>query len=50
VGSEHLRSLGSVDVSRERFLNLLRAAVALPPRTGRWRFDIALPAAREHLP
>lgn len=49
VGSAHLRSLGATDVSRERFLNLLRAAVAQPPRTGTWRFDIALPAAREHL-
>lgn len=50
VGSTHLKSLGAVDVSRERFLNLLRVAVARPPRTGLWRFDIALPSAREHLP
>lgn len=50
VGSTHLKSLGAVDVSRERFLNLLRVAVAQPPRTGLWRFDIALPGAREHLP
>lgn len=50
VGSAHLKTLGAVDVSRERFLNLLRVAVALPPRTGRWHFDIPIPAAREHLP
>ncbi len=50
VGSAHLKSLGAIDVSRERFLNLLRVAVASPPRTGQWRFDIALPVAREHLP
>lgn len=50
VGSEHLKSLGAVDVSRERFLNLLRVATVRPPRTGLWRFDIPLPAAREHLP
>lgn len=50
VASEHLRSLGAVDLSRERFLNLLRPAVALPGRTGAWRFDLAVPSAREHLP
>lgn len=49
VGSAHLRSLGAQDVSRERFLNQLRVAVAQAPRTGHWRFDIALPCAREHL-
>lgn len=50
VGSPHLRSLGATEVSRERFLSMLRSAVEEPPRTGQWRFDIALPAAREHLP
>ena len=50
VGSAHLKSLGATDMSRERFLNVLRVAVAQPPRTGQWRFDIALPSAREHLP
>jgi leucyl/phenylalanyl-tRNA---protein transferase len=48
VGSAHLKSLGATDVSRERFLNLLRVAVSRPPRTGPWRFDIAAPASREH--
>ena len=50
VGSDHLKSLGATEVSRERFLNLLRIAVAQAPRTGRWHFDIALPSAREHVP
>lgn len=50
VGSAHLRSLGAQDVSRERFINLLRVAVDLPPRTGRWRFDLAVPTSREHAP
>lgn len=50
VGSAHLKSLGAADLSRERFLNVLRTAVSQPPRTGQWRFDIALPASREHLP
>lgn len=50
VASEHLRTLGAVDVSRERFLNLLRPATALPGRTGTWCFDIAAPSPREHRP
>ena len=49
VGSAHLGSLGATEVSRERFLNLLREAVAAPARTGQWRFDIPLPCARVHL-
>ncbi|WP_374679830.1 leucyl/phenylalanyl-tRNA--protein transferase [Hydrocarboniphaga effusa] len=49
VASEHLKTLGAVDVSRERFLNLLRPAVNLPGRTGHWRFDLPAPAGREHL-
>ncbi|MGQ0701407.1 MAG: leucyl/phenylalanyl-tRNA--protein transferase [Panacagrimonas sp.] len=50
VGSAHLKSLGAIDVSRERFQTLLRTALGQPPRTGCWCFDIAAPAAREHLP
>lgn len=50
VGSAHLKSLGAQDVSRERFLNLLRAAVAMPPRTGPWHFDLPVPAARTQFP
>lgn len=49
VGSPHLQSLGAVEVSRERFLNLLRTAVSSPPRTGHWNFDLPVPAGREHL-
>lgn len=50
VSSDHLRSLGANEVSRERFLNLLRPAVALAGRTGHWRFEIAVPCARLHHP
>jgi leucyl/phenylalanyl-tRNA--protein transferase len=50
VASDHLRTLGAIDISRERFLNLLRPAVTQPGRTGAWCFDIAVPAPREHLP
>lgn len=50
VASAHLRTLGALDISRERFLNRLRPALALPGRTGRWHFDIALPQSRAHLP
>lgn len=50
VASEHLRTLGATDISRERFLSRLRLAVAEPGRTGRWQFDIPAPQAREHLP
>lgn len=50
VGSPHLQSLGAVEVSRERFLGLLRPSVAAPARTGHWQFDIAVPASREHVP
>lgn len=50
VASDHLNSLGATEVSRERFLNLLRQAVAMPGRTGYWQFDISVPAGREHLP
>jgi len=50
VASAHLRSLGAVDLSRERFLQRLKAAISLPGRTGHWRFDIECPNLREHLP
>lgn len=49
VASPHLRSLGALDLSRERFLNLLRPAITQPGRTGIWRFDIAVPAPPQHL-
>ena len=50
IASAHLASLGAVEIPRERFLAILRAATAAPGRTGRWRFDIDVPAAAEHLP
>jgi leucyl/phenylalanyl-tRNA--protein transferase len=46
VSSEHLRSLGAVDLSRERFMTQLRRALAHPGRTGPWRFDISVPIQR----
>tara|TARA_R110000850_G_scaffold189247_10_gene315104 strand:+ start:2463 stop:3206 length:744 start_codon:yes stop_codon:yes gene_type:complete len=49
VGSAHLSSLGAREVSRERFLNLLREAIKAPPRTGQWCFDLPLPCARVHM-
>ncbi|HEX4871126.1 MAG TPA: leucyl/phenylalanyl-tRNA--protein transferase [Nevskiaceae bacterium] len=49
VASSHLASLGAVEISRSRFLDLLRPAVGAAGRTGRWRFDLAVPAERHHL-
>ena len=50
ISSQHLQSLGAVDISRERFLAMLRQAVGVPGRTGKWRFEIPVPASREHRP
>lgn len=50
ISSAHLQSLGARDVSRERFLGLLRSAVEAPGRTGQWRFENAVPSHREHRP
>lgn len=50
VGSPHLSSLGATEVSRDRFMGLLREAVSSPARTGQWSFDIPLPCARVHVP
>lgn len=50
ISSPHLATLGAVEVPRERFLSLLRGAVAQPAPTGRWRFDLEVPAPAEHLP
>jgi len=49
VASSHLASLGAQEVSRERFLNLLRPATAAVGRTGAWRFDIPAPCGRHHV-
>ncbi len=37
--TEHLRSLGAGNVSRQRFLAELEDALRLPNRQGAWRFD-----------
>jgi len=50
ISSPHLRRLGAQDLSRERFINELRRAVAYTGRTGQWRFEIEVPADRSHLP
>jgi leucyl/phenylalanyl-tRNA--protein transferase len=44
ISSPHLATLGAVEIPREQFLGRLRAAVAQPAPTGRWRFDIDVPA------
>lgn len=50
VSSAHLQRLGAVEWPRRRFVAELRACVARRRAAGRWRFDIPLPQAREHLP
>ena len=50
ISSPHLATLGAVEIPREQFLGRLRAAVAQPAPTGRWRFELDVPAAPEHLP
>ena len=49
IASPHLATLGATELPRERFLALLREAVAQDGPV-RWQFDIDVPAAREHLP
>jgi len=50
ISSPHLATLGAVEIPREQFLGRLRAAVAQPAPTGRWRFDVEVPEPKEHLP
>ena len=50
IASDHLQRLGAREIPRSRFLTLLQRAVSEPGRTGRWRFDVALPGDRAHLP
>jgi leucyl/phenylalanyl-tRNA--protein transferase len=40
IASSHLKTLGAVDVSRERFLLALAPLVARAGRTGRWHFEL----------
>jgi len=50
IASSHLRRLGAREISRERFLAELHRMIGCGGRTGAWRFDIAVPASRVHLP
>jgi len=49
ISSPHLATLGAIELPREEFLERLRGAVAQPGPTGRWRFDLDVPARAEHL-
>lgn len=48
IASSHLATLGAVDIPRERFLELLRGAVAEPAPA--WNFTIEAPSEGSHLP
>ena len=50
VSSAHLKTLGAVEIPRERFLLRLRQALQDAGRTGTWRFDIPVPDQRRHRP
>lgn len=50
IASSHLGRLGAHEISRERFLVELRRVVGFAGRTGAWRFEIGVPASRNHLP
>ena len=45
IASAHLRTLGATEIPRERFLARLRTAVQAAGRPGRWRYELAVPAA-----
>ena len=40
VPTEHLKRMGAVEISRERFLELLEEALEKPTRKGTWRMEI----------
>jgi len=50
IASTHLKTLGAVDIPRERFLQRLREAMLVPGRTGVWRYELAVPCERRHRP
>lgn len=50
VTSDHLGSLGAVDIPRADYLRLHARAAARPGLPGPWRFEIPVPAAPDHLP
>lgn len=49
IASQHLRTLGAAEISRDRFLSRLRSAQQAPSRTGLWRYEIDVPAEQQHL-
>ncbi|MEU8898672.1 leucyl/phenylalanyl-tRNA--protein transferase [Nocardia sp. NPDC048505] len=50
VTSDHLSSLGAVDVPRADYLRLHTEAAARPGLPGPWRFDLPVPHSPRHLP
>lgn len=48
IASPHLASLGAMQLPRTEFLHRLQGAVAAPERSGRWQFEIDVPAASAH--
>lgn len=50
IASQHLQSLGAVEVPRDRFLARLRPAVQQEGRVGSWRYEVPAPAPAAHLP
>ena len=42
VHTEHLERFGAYEVSRGRYLELLKIALDEPTRRGRWKFEIEL--------
>lgn len=49
IASQHLKTLGAVEIPRERFLQKLRAALQHPARAGHWRYEIPVPDGDTHL-
>ncbi len=49
IASQHLRTLGAAEISRDRFLSRLRSAQQAASRTGLWRYEIDVPAEQQHL-
>ncbi|WP_332839046.1 leucyl/phenylalanyl-tRNA--protein transferase [Nocardia bovistercoris] len=50
VTSDHLTSLGAVELPRADYLHLHTRAAARPGLPGRWRFEIPVPDSTDHLP
>jgi leucyl/phenylalanyl-tRNA--protein transferase len=50
IASPHLKTMGAIDISRERFLRLLHEAMGFAGRTGLWRYERDVPCDRHHLP